>query len=261
MAPQTIEREKIASLDIVRRILPWRDQLATGFGTGHGNADLQLIDVLIVLLAAFYNPLVRSQRLIEALSRQTWMQQQTGLERVARSTLSDALQRFDPEQLKPLIRQLTGQVAALGQRDPDLAGLTRQVIAADGTYLNLAGEVLWALQCRRGHGQKSQARARLDLQLDVQSFTLLEGRVSGQEDSSEAAAFIKQLKAGVIYLVDRNFVHFGFLGAVLEKGSNFVMRCKKSVCFQVAQTRELCAKDKELSILRDESGTLKIGRA
>src|SRR5579884_1765565 len=132
MQAERIEPEEIASLQIVEKLLPWREKLASGFGTSHGNARLELVDVLIVLLAAFYNPLVRSQRLIDALSSQEWMQQRTGLERIPRSTLSDALKRFDPEQLKPLIRNLCSQVARLDHRDPDLATLTRQVIAADG---------------------------------------------------------------------------------------------------------------------------------
>jgi len=252
-----IEPQDVHSLEIVRKILPWREQLASGFGTHHGNANLQLIDVLIVLLAAFYNPMVRSQRLVEALSSQLWMRRQTGIERIARSTLSDAMKRFDPEQLKPLVKELTSRVASLGQRDPDLASLTRQVIAADGTYLNLAGEVLWALQCRRGGLKDSvQARVRLDLQLDVGSFSLTDGVVSGKEASCEAASFIGQIKPGVIYLADRGFMHFGFLKAVLAKGSNFVVRLKKDVRFAADASHELIGKDKEFSVIADETGHL-----
>src|ERR1700733_10594360 len=114
MATPVVQRQDVYSLDVVRELLPWREQLATAFGTGHGNADLQLIDVLIVMLAGFFNPLVRSQRLVEALSTQQWMQERTGVERIARSTLSDALARFDPEQLRPLIEQLSKRVPALG---------------------------------------------------------------------------------------------------------------------------------------------------
>ena len=251
-----IEPEDVHSLEIVRKLLPWREQLATGFGTAHGNAHLQLIDVLIVLLAAFYNPMVRSQRLVEALSSQQWMRRQTGVERIPRSTLSDAMKRFDPEQIRPLVKELTSRVASLGQRDADLTCLTRQVIAADGTYLNLAGEVLWAIQCRRGSGDSPQARVRLDLQLDVQTFSLVEGSVSGNEAKSEAASFIRQLKPGVIYLADRGFMHFGFLKAVMAKGSNFVVRLKKDILFAADESHELALKDRELSVLRDETGHL-----
>jgi len=130
MATRVMEKSKVHSLDVVGERLPWRQQLATGFGTGHGNAELQLIDVLIVMLAGFFNPLVRSQRLVEALSSQQWMQDLTAVERIPKSTLSDALARFDPEQLRPLVKQLADRVPALGRRDAELPHLTRQIIAA-----------------------------------------------------------------------------------------------------------------------------------
>jgi hypothetical protein len=251
-----IEPTDIHSLEIVKKLLPWRDKLATGFGTGHGNAKLELIDVLIVLAAAFYNPLVRSQRMIEAFSSQEWMQQATGLGRIARSTLSDALKRFDPEQLKPLIRELAGRVGNLANRNEDLACLTREVIACDGSYFNLAGEVLWALACRRGKSDKSQYRVRLDLELNVLTGSLVDGCVCGAEAGSEPKALMGHLRSGVIYLVDRLYVHFGFLNAVLEKGSSFVVRLKKTTGFASQASVDLCAKDKELGIVEDQRGFL-----
>lgn len=251
-----IEPEEIASLDIVQKLLAFRLKLDNNFGTSHGNARLELIDVLIVLLAAFYNPMVRSQRLIDALSSENWMQERTGLARIPRSTLSDALARFDPEQLKPLIGDLCKKVGKLDRKDPDLATLTRQVIAADGTYFNLAGEVLWALHCRRGNTGKSQSRVRLDLQLDVVSETLLSGCVSGEGAGSEPRVLMEYLRSGAIYLIDRLYVHFGFLNAVLEKGSSFVVRLKKSIGFTIKETRELLGRDKELGITEDQRGFL-----
>lgn len=256
MELRQIQPEEIHSLEIVQRLLPWREKLATGFGTGHGNANLELIDVLIVLLAGFYNPMVRSQRLIEALSSQSWMQEKTGLARIPRSTLSDALKRFDPQQLKALIGQLCKKVQGLNYKDPDLAAITRQVIAADGSYFNLAGEVLWALACRRGKGKQHQSRVRLDLQLDVVSGTLLDGCVSGGGQGSEPKVLMDHLRPGVIYLVDRLYVHFGFLNAVLAVGSNFVIRLKKSIGFTVKQSQALCAQDKQLGVLEDQRGVL-----
>jgi IS4 transposase len=251
-----IEPEEIASLEIVGKLLSFRLQLDSNFGTTHGNARIELIDVLIVLLAAFYNPMVRSQRLIDALSSQDWMQERTGLARIPRSTLSDALARFDPEQLKPFIGDLCKKVGKLDRKDPDLGLLTRQVIAADGTYFNLAGEALWALACRRGNTGKSQARVRLDLQLDVVSETLLEGCVSGKGAGSEPRVLMEYLRPGAVYLVDRLYVHFGFLNAVLAKGSSFVVRLKKSIGFTIKESVELVGQDKELGILEDQRGHL-----
>jgi hypothetical protein len=256
MEVKRIEPEEIVSLDIVQKLLSFRIQLDSNFGTSHGNAQLELINVLIVLLAAFYNPMVRSQRLIDALSSQDWMQKRTGLARIPRSTLSDALARFDPEQLKPLIGDLCRKVGKLDRKNPDLAMLTKQVIAADGTYFNLAGEVLWALGCRRGNSGESQSRVRLDLQLDVVSETILEGCVSGKHAGSEPKVLMEYLRPDAIYLVDRLYVHFGFLNAVLAKGSSFVVRLKKSIGFTIKETVELAGGDKEIGIMEDQRGFL-----
>lgn len=249
---QRVAEEQIRSLAVVRTLLPWRQYLAGSLGTEHGNATLQLVDVLIVMLAGFFNPLVRSQRLLDALSSQQWIQRQTGIGRIPRSTLSDALKRFDPEALRPLITQLVARVPALGRRDGDLAAITRQVLAADGTYLNLPGEVAWALQNRRGNTPQKQSRVRVNLQLEIENFTPIDCDLSGQDDASEPAAFMRRLRGGVIYLLDRNFFHYAFLNAVLEKGSSFVLRLRKNVNIDVQETLPLGARDRECGVLEDQ---------
>lgn len=255
-----IKPEDVACLKIVRALVPWRDKLAglaqAHFGSTHGNARLELIDVLIVLLAAYFNPALRSHRLIEILSCQHWVQKQTGVDRVPRSTLSDALARFDPEQLRPLVRALVKQIPALARRDAELEGITRQVLAADGSYFNLIGEALWALQMTPKRDGTPRYRARWNLQIEIDSWAPVEADVSGDSDGSEAAAFIRSLKENVIYLADRNFVHFGFLNAVLAKHSSFVVRLKKSTCFTPAHARELSEKDRQEGVLSDAAGHL-----
>jgi len=259
MDPSPVEESQVCSLEVVRRLLPWRDQLSSAFGTAHGNASLPLIDVLIVMLAAFYNPTIRSQRLVEALSEQEWMKGKTSVGRIARSTLSDALKRFDPQSLHPLIEALVRRVPALATRDADLAGVTRQVLAADGSYFNLAGEVVWALAMPRGRKPRtegSQSRVRLNLQLDVERFIPVEADVSGSAEGSETAAFARTLKRGVVYVLDRNFVNWGFLQQVLDQDSDFVVRLRKDVSFAADAALPLSAKDVERGIRSDDLGHL-----
>jgi hypothetical protein len=249
-----VQEPNVHSLAVVEYLLPWRDRLANTFGTVHGNASLKLIDVVIVMLAGFYNPLVRSQRLLDALSSQQWIQEKTGLSRIPRSTLSDAFKRFNPEALRPLIRELSLRVPALGQQDADLAGISRAILAADGSYFTLAGEVAWALLNRTG--SKTCSKVRWNLQLDTATWLPVDGDVSGKGDGNEARAFQRRIQRGVIYLVDRNFVNFGFIQAVLDADSNLVLRLKKNVGFSVQGTRPLAARDQELGILSDEVGVL-----
>lgn len=243
---------------IIRMLLPWREHLATAFGTDHGNADLKTIDVLIVMLAAFFDPMARSHRCIEALSRQEHLREQTGIARVPKSTLFDAFRRFDPEQLRPLIGMLAARIPALGRRDADLEAITRQILAADGSYFELLGEAAWAMNSGRCHhdGTPRQDQFRFNLQLDVQSFSPVDCDISGGDDNTEAAAFMRRLKPGVIYVADRNFVHYGFVNAVLSKDSNLVLRLKKSNKFAVESSRQMDDSDHAAGVIADERGHL-----
>ena len=217
-------------------LLPWREKLDSGLGTTHGNADLQLIDVLVVMLAAFFNPLARSQRCIEALSRQAHVQEQTGVSRVPRSTLSDALRR----------------------RDADLESITRQIIALDGSYFTLMGEAAWALAspARNDDGSLRHDQLGLNLQLDVERFAPIDCDLSGHDDSTEAKAFMRRLKSNVIYIADRNFIHFGFINAIFEKKSSLVLRLKKSNHFDVTESHAMDDADRAHGVMLDEIGHL-----
>jgi hypothetical protein len=247
---KVIEQDQVFSLNVVRELLPWRERLACGFGTGHGNADLQLINVLIVMLAGFFNPLVRSQRLIEALSSQQWMKDLSGVDRIPKSTLSDAMARFDPEQLRPLIRELVGRVPALGRRDADLAAVTRQMIAADGSNFHTAVEVAWAISC--GGPRPKHDQVRWNLQLDVDTFTPLDCDISGGDDASEPKAFLRRLHPGVLYVFDRNFRSYELINAVLGVGSSFVMRLRADTRLQVHRSLPLSARDAEAQVRGDD---------
>ena len=221
----------------------------------HGNQRLHLRGVVGILLAAAYEPSVRSLRTIDDLSLLDHSPALSGVPRVARSTLSDAMAKFDPAALKPLIAAIHGQLPQLSRFDPRTAELTRKIIAGDGSWFNLAGDVVHALQCRRGN-QGRQCRVRLNLQLDVDGFFPTDLDVSGKGDGNEAEAFKRKLQGDCIYLWDRNFVNFSFINAILEKGSNFVLRLKKGVNFTVDQTREPGDQDLAHGVLRDEVGVL-----
>jgi len=222
----------------------------------HGNERLHFRGVVGLLLAAAFEPVTRSLRTIDDLSLYPSVQYVSGVGRVAKSTLSDALSKFDPERLRPMIHAIQKRIPHLGRLDPDTADVTRRVIATDGSWFNLAGEVAHALQCNRGNTSQKQSRIRWNLQLDVDDFLPVDSDVSGHGDGSEAAAFMRRLRGDCIYLVDRNFVHFGFLNAVLAKGSSFVLRLRKGVLFQADVSRALTDKDLAHHVLRDETGHL-----
>lgn len=223
--------------------------------TPHGNQRLHFANIVGLLLSAAFQPTVRSLRLIEQHSASDDMQPITGRAIVPRSTLSDALARFDPEQLRPLIEALQARLPWLRRVDPDTHAITQRLLAADGSWFNLVGEVAHALTMTQRGGAKP-SRVRLNLQLDLDTLLPADCDVSLKGDGSEANAFIRRLQADCVYVVDRNFVHFGFINAVRAAGSRIVLRLRKDTRFAATVDKTLTGTDLSHGIRSDQIGTL-----
>lgn len=220
----------------------------------HGNRVLHFDNLLMALLLAFYNPTCRSLRPLAVLGRVS--QKELGIDRLCRSTTSNAMSAFDPTLLLPVIEDLRNGLPALRRADADLEKITRQVIAADGSYFNIYADVAWAIHLTRSNG-KAGAQIRLNFQVDVRDWTPAAMSVSGKDQGSETAAVAKDILADVIYLADRNFIDFEFFRAVLDKGSDFVIRCRSNGPNFTAQ-RELPRSDKDIAdgVVSDRVGVL-----
>jgi hypothetical protein len=220
----------------------------------HGNRTLGYAPLFHGLLLAFFDPLARSLRRIE--DNGDFGGRLVDLPRLARSTTSDALAALDPSRLLPVIDDLRRRVPALEDQDPELATILRRIIAADGTYLNTLADVAWALHRTKRDG-RIQGQVRLNVQLDVRTWAPQVITVSGDDGESEPAAFAGDLLAGVLYVVDRNFVDFAFLRAVLDKGSDFVVRAKDNqpAC-QVLRELPLSPEDTGERVVSDQLVTL-----
>jgi hypothetical protein len=215
----------------------------------HGNRDLHMDQLFHGLLLAFYDPMVRSLR---TLADKGNFGGRLDLSRLARSTTADALAVFDPAQLKPIIDDLRERVPHLKHTDTDLLGITRQIIAADGTYLTTLADVAWALHQTKRNGRR-HGQVRANVQMDVATWTPQVLTISGDDDASEPAAFARDLLSGVLYVVDRNFLDFGFLSQLLAKDNDFVLRVRSNApATKVLDTLALTAADVEAGVIADE---------
>jgi hypothetical protein len=218
----------------------------------HGNRKLHYDQLFLGLLLGFFNPVIRSLRLIEGCGD---FNGRLDLDRLARSTTADALATFDPGHLKPVIDDLSAKAGHLRRGDDSLRGIAQRIIAGDGTYLNTLADVAWALKQRRRDG-RVQGQVRLNFQLDVANWTPQVVSVSG-DDGSEPAAFAKDLLAGVLYVLDRNFVDFDFLRQLLAKANDFVLRVRGNApAARTVRTLPVTAADAEAGVVSDEVVTL-----
>jgi hypothetical protein len=215
----------------------------------HGNRKLHVERLFLGLLMAFFEPMARSLRTIEDQGN---FEGRLDLDRLARSTTSDALAALDPSCLKPIIDGLRDRVPHLCHADADLAGITRRIIAADGTYLNTLADVAWALHHTKSNG-KRQGQVRANVQMDVASWTPQVITVSGDDGHSEPAAFAKDLLEGVLYVFDRNFLDFCFLAELLARDNDFVLRARANApAVRVLDSLSLTAADVEAGVIADQ---------
>lgn len=235
----------------VELIQPWLDRLHTLYP--HPNRKLHYDTVLTALLMGFYNSSIRSLRTMEDQSQAQGFTQLIPVDRICRSTLSDAMKQMDAAHLLPLVGQLIKQVPALKRTDGDLQALMRRIVAADGSVFTVPADVLWAIALSRSNGKPGR-QFRLNLQLDVLQFLPVCFSVSGKDDGSESAAFMRDLIADVVYVCDRNFVDFKFIHAVFDVGSDLVVRLKSDTKFVVLEERPLAEADRQAGILFDRIG-------
>ena len=215
----------------------------------HGNRTLHIDQLFLGLLLAFFDPLLRSLRTIESGGD---FGGRLDLPRLARSTTADALAVLDPVHLQPIIDDLRARVPHLARGDADLSGILRRIVAADGTYLTTLADVAWALHHTKTNGRR-QGQVRANVQMDVATWTPQVLSISGDDGLSEPASFIKDLLSGVLYVVDRNFVNFDFLKALLAKDNDFVLRVHGKVpLMQVVSARSIGAADAEAGVVADE---------
>lgn len=226
----------------------------------HGNQRLHFAHVVGLLLSAALHPTVRSLRAIEHHSGVPQVQAVTGRAAVPRSTLSDALARFDPEPLQWIIQEAIAKLPWLKRFDPMVYESARRIVALDGSWFNLAGEVVHALAMNRGR-KGVQSRIRLNLQLCLDTQLPCDFDISGAGDGSEANAFIRRLQADTIYIIDRNFVHFGFINAVKSAGSHLVLRLRKNSAFAVQEECPLTDRDRTHGVIEDQRVTFASTRA
>ena len=221
----------------------------------HPNRTLRYDTVVAALLTAFYDPALRSLRTIEDHTRCEALADDLPVDRVARSTLADAMGHMDPAHLTPLVRRLMDDVPALRRADGDLHALLKRLVAADGTIFTVPADVLWAIALTRRDGTVGR-QIRLNLQLDVLQFLPARDTLSlsGDGDGSESAAFARDLMGGVVYVCDRNFVDFTFVHAVFDKGSDLVVRLKADTKFVTVEERPLDDADRAANVVSDRVG-------
>lgn len=218
----------------------------------HGNRRLHMDQMLIAYLLAFFNATLRSLRTIELLAHDDRFAHHFEGSTLKRSAFSDAGKTFDAKLLGPLVQQLYKRAPDLRRSDPKLRHLIEKLRIFDGSMFNVASDVAWAIAHRTRDGEPHR-RVRIDFCLRVIDDTVASFVVSGNARGSEAGSFVDLVEPGLIYVVDRNFVHFGFLNAVLDAPGDFVLRARDNApAMDLVEGSPLDADDRAAGVIADQ---------
>jgi hypothetical protein len=221
----------------------------------HPNRTLFFDDVAVAYLLAFFSPAIRSLRTLDDFSQTASMRQQTSVDRIPRSTLSDANKVFDPTLLEPIIEDLRARVPDLQRTDAKLGRLTQKVRAVDASLFTVAANVAWALRQRRPNG-KGRATVRLNLQWAAAAGVPEGVSISGGSGASEATVLMASLEPDLIYVLDRGYVNFELLDRILHACSDFVLRLKSNTHFTKLKDLPLSDEDRAAGVVSDRVGRL-----
>jgi hypothetical protein len=203
----------------------------------HGNRKLFLDDVFVAYLLAFFNPSIRTLRIIEDFSQTKQAQKHISIRKICRSTLSDFQRIADPERLQPIVESLRSELArkCAGGRIPnELNALHKKILAVDGTFFPAAADVAWAVASRNQRDGECY-RARVDWQVNV--ATMLPEIVNVPDPGeSEADSAARHVVPGTISIYDRAYMSFHLIASFYDRdprsgqltaSADFVIRLKK----------------------------------
>ena len=220
----------------------------------HGNRTLHLDQLLVLHLLGFFNPVVRSLRMLEDLSQTPLAKKLLDAERVPRSTLSDIHAIADPQLLRPVLESLLALMPKSTRLTDDLAMLQREILACDASYYTTVSNLAWAIQQRRSN-QKRHARVALHIQYNAGAGVPVGVQVAGHAES-EAEVVSRNLVPGAIHVMDRGYVSFKLLETIQACNADFVLRLTTQIRFSPSNSRELSKQDRESGIVSDEEGIL-----
>ncbi len=239
--------DNVVSPRILRPLDQWLSALRQR--GGHGNRTLFFDQILIAHLVAFFSPALKSLRRIEDVFEHPKVRRKFNTPRIPKSTLSDAQQLFDPSLLTPLIDDLRRRVQST-PHDARLDTLTRQLLAVDGTFFAVAPRVAWALYSKPNHDHKPRkGNIRADVHFNVitgvpEKSIVTDGRTPEYQTLSE------YVEADRFYVLDRAYYRYQTMADILAAGSDFLVRLRADMKFDVEEDHPLSVEDRLAGVVR-----------
>jgi IS4 transposase len=222
-----------------------------------GNRDLHFDEYCMLVLLYLFNPICSSLRALQEASQLAKVQKRLKVPASSLGSLSEAVQVFDPELLKPILEELGDQLQPVAQ-NPKLRDVKQLLTIVDGTLLRALPQITAAAW--QGQPYKTRSDAwRLHTHFEVDRSIPVEMKLTigkNQGEAHERQVLKRQLEPDHCYLMDRGYARWELFNQIVEMGSSYVCRINDDSAWKVEQTRPVSQEAQQAGVLADVVATL-----
>ncbi len=243
---QSIKESELLRLKYFKLLGPLLERLHES-GTARdraGNRTLFYDQYVCLLLIAFFNPVVKSLRVLLEVADLAKVRKLLGIRHVSLGAFSEAGSVFDAAAVRPMVQELAGKALKLDRNGPDheaLEGLT----AVDGTLLSALPRMVWALWLDEDH-----RAAKMHLQFDILKGVPTDALIT-PANGSEAEQLKGMLVPGRLYVTDRGYMNYGLFSAILEAKSSFIARVRDSIVLDGVEKQSVSEEASRAGVVSD----------
>jgi hypothetical protein len=200
-------------------------------------------DYFSLLLFGLLNPVIDSMRGLCAASKITRVQEDVCARPVSLGSFSEAQSVFDPELLKQVFLELSGEACGCWG-DPRLAHLADTLKLVDGTLLPALPRMHWALWL-----DDQNRAAKLHPTFKVLRQAASDALVT-TANTCERKVLRQLVKKGETIVGDRYYgLEYGFLGELRDAGVSFVFRIRNQPKMEIVEELPLTEADRAAGVV------------
>jgi hypothetical protein len=247
-AKEKIDEKKLSSWklldDFRQRLAKARAATAPPPESRPGGPERLLLeeDYFSLMLFGLLNPVIDSMRGLCAASHLERVQKEVCGRKVSLGSFSEAQSVFDPEVLKEVFLDLSGEIHT-SWGDARLAPLADRLKLVDGSLLPALPRMHWALWVN-----DTNRAAKLHLKFSVLRQSAAEAIVTAG-NCCERKTLRRMLKPGEIIVGDRYYgLEYGFFGEMRALGVSSVMRIRNEPRMETVEELDLTDADRAAGV-------------
>jgi Transposase DDE domain len=260
MGQEALKEKDVVCLGHLKRVFPLLDALKdVGCQRDKaGNRALFFNDYLKLVLLYTWNPLIGSVHDLQQVVALPRVAKALGIKRFSAGSFSESVRIFEPERLKPIIRELAAELPAAAL-DKRLGEFKQAITLVDGTVVRGLSRLVHSAVGINGRYTTTRSGTaiygwRLHVQLDLQTCLPHRLKRTGARNGAEqreASVLRADLEAGRCYVCDGGYADYSLFDDIDKAQSSYVIRAAENSVFSVVTERLLSAEALAAGIVRD----------